>query len=121
MPRATRIIPRPPAISKYFSASMFVLLVFPCANSTLLGRFHHRSFTRQPGRCEKIPEHLSEDDLLRQQRDREGEDQSPYHCHERDCHLHDALLKIACRERHHGKSKAESSGKGAENKGLLTA
>src|SRR5437588_5735572 len=84
---ATRIIPRPPATSKYFSASIVFLL---CA-STLQFRFHRHRLLRQLARYEEHPEHLSENQFFRQQCHRQREDQPSNHCHECDCHLHDCL------------------------------
>src|SRR5258708_35382696 len=86
---AARIIPRPPATSKYFDANIVVLL---CALA-LLSRFH----------CDRLPgkehaEYLPEDQFFRQQGHRQRKDHASYHCHECDFHWHNVLLTIQLRD-----------------------
>src|SRR5712692_543539 len=81
---ATTIIPRPPVISKYFNISIVVLQ----CDLTLLPRFH---LHRLPS--EEQAEHLTENQLHRQECNCQRENHSRDDCHCCDCHLHYELLE----------------------------
>src|SRR5579863_8857592 len=90
---ATRIIPRPPAISKFLNASIVLLLCDFVSRSALRPRLHRDRLPGHLSRCEKQAEHLPENQFLRQQSYRQRKHHPCHHCHECDCHLHKSSLK----------------------------
>src|ERR1022692_3166141 len=89
MHTAAIIIPTPHVISKYFNASIVVLL---CATA-LLPCFHrHRLPCHLPYSLseKEQPEHLPENQFFRQQRHRHRKNQARHHRHKCDRHLHNA-------------------------------
>src|SRR5271165_1910564 len=89
MHTAATIIPRPPVISKYFSASIVVLL---CASAPLphLDRYYLRDGLPNALPRKEQPENLPKNQLFRQQRHRYRKNQARHHRHECDHHLHNA-------------------------------
>src|SRR5450432_469813 len=99
---ATRIIPRPPAISKFLNASI-VLLLLPCdcaSRSALRPRFHRDRLLGHLSWCKKQAEHLPENQFLGQQRHRQRKHHPCYHCNECDCHLHKSSQQTSEFETH---------------------
>src|SRR6266446_2926988 len=100
MHTAAIIIPRPPVISKYFNASIVVLL---CASAPVPDLHRHRLRNHLPDRLpdrlsnrlsnKEQPEHLPENKFLCQHRHRHRKNQARHQRHECDHHLHDALLR----------------------------
>src|SRR5580704_1525917 len=88
MHTAAIIIPTPHVISKYFNASIEVLL---CASALLPGFLRYRLPDHLSDKQQ--PEHLPENQFLRQQRHRHRKNQARHHRHKCDRHLHDALRK----------------------------
>src|SRR5256885_11674996 len=80
---AATIIATPPVISKYFNAPIVVLL-----GASALLPVRHLLRLRNRLSSKKNPEDLPEDEFFRQQRHRYRKNQSRYHCHECNNHLH---------------------------------
>src|SRR5436305_9255597 len=97
---ATRIIPRPPAISKFLNASIVLLLCDCASRSALRPRFHRDRLPGHLSWCKKQAEHLLENQLLGQQCHRERKHHPSHHCHECDCHLHKSSYEFEF-ENHH--------------------
>src|SRR5260370_40462524 len=96
MHTAAIIIPRPPVISRSLNASIVVLLCasapLPVFQRTRL-RNHLSDWLLDSLPPKEQPEHLPENEFLRQQRHRHRKNQACHHCHECDHHLHNDSLR----------------------------